>query len=71
MYAFTERYLALTAWDVTNLPYWDLCAALRLRRFPTWTADATAEQMMRERYHWFIAQAREELLNSSKGRSLY
>jgi aminoglycoside phosphotransferase (APT) family kinase protein len=70
MRAFTEHYQALTSWDVTNLPYWDLCAALRLRRFPDWAANAAVETM-RERYRWFIAQACEVLLNSSKGRSLY
>jgi aminoglycoside phosphotransferase (APT) family kinase protein len=61
MRAFTERYQALTAWDVANLPYWDLCAALRLRRFPEWAADAAAEQTKREQYRWFITQACERL----------
>lgn len=60
--AFTERYQALTSWDCTNLPYWDLCAALRLRCFPDWAANAAAEQTMREQYRWFIVQACEELL---------
>jgi aminoglycoside phosphotransferase (APT) family kinase protein len=32
METFTERYRALTAVDVSALPYWDLCAALRLAR---------------------------------------
>ncbi len=51
--AFTERYQALTSWDCSTLPYWDLCAALRLRQFSTWAADAAAERTMRERYRWF------------------
>ena len=32
MTAFTEHYQSAMAIDYTNLPYWDLCAALRLIR---------------------------------------
>jgi aminoglycoside phosphotransferase (APT) family kinase protein len=56
MQRFTEQYQTLTAIDCANLPYWDLCAALRLARFADWAADASAEQRMRAEHRWFIAQ---------------
>jgi aminoglycoside phosphotransferase (APT) family kinase protein len=55
MRQFTERYQTMTTLDCTDLPYWDLCAALRAMKFPLWAGDA--EQIMRERYRWFVAQA--------------
>jgi len=57
MQRFTQQYQVLAPFDDTNLPYWDLCAALRLARFAKWAADASAEQTMRARYRWFINQA--------------
>ena len=57
MQRFTEQYLALTTFDYTNLPYWDLYAALRLAGFAGWAADASAEQRMRARHRWFISKA--------------
>ena len=57
MQRFTEHYQALTALDYTNLPYWELCAALRLAQFANWAADASAEQRMRAGHRWFISQA--------------
>ncbi len=62
MQAFTRVYQSLTAWDYRNLPYWDLCAALRPAfKISAWAADATAEKRMRERLAWFVAQAIEKL----------
>ena len=29
MHSFTQEYLAVTDIDTADLPYWDLCAALR------------------------------------------
>ena len=40
MRAFTDHYLALTAVDITNLPVWDLVAALRpAGGISAWAAD--------------------------------
>lgn len=58
MRRFTARYLALAASDTTDLPYWDLWAALRpLGRFEAWAADAVARAAMRERHGWFVEEA--------------
>ena len=58
MQAFTERYDSMTAFDLTALPYWDLCAALRpCGKMAGWPLDAAAEQRMRERHRLFVAQA--------------
>lgn len=61
MQHFTEHYRALTTLDWTNLPYWDLYAALRLAPFAEWAVDANEEQQMRAGHRWFIAQACEQL----------
>lgn len=71
--SFTRRYEAMMALDYTNLPYWDLYAALRLVRLAgadlaEWAAffapfgrhDIT-EQAIREHYKFFIDQAYEKL----------
>ena len=75
MHAFTRRYQSLVDIDYTNLPYWDLCAALRLVRlasghFSEWAAffvtygrNDISEQTMRDDYGCFIAQAFAELAN--------
>ena len=55
MQDFTRRYQAMTVVDFTDLPYWDLCAALRAMKFSTWAGDR--EQIIRERYQWFVSQA--------------
>ena len=73
MHAFTRHYQALMAIDYTDLPYWDLCAALRFVRLagshlPEWAAffhpfgrgDITA-QTIREHYRRFVMQAFEKL----------
>lgn len=64
MQEFTRIYQSLTALDYTNLPYWDLCAALRPAfKISEWAADAVAEKRMRERHGWFVTQAFEKLLD--------
>ena len=73
MNAFTRHYQSLMAIDYTDLPYWDLCAALRFVRLadshlPEWAAffhpfgrgDITA-QTIREHYRRFVMQAFEKL----------
>jgi aminoglycoside phosphotransferase (APT) family kinase protein len=56
--AFTDRYRALMTVDLTNLPYWDLCAALRpCGKLAGWGLDAATERQMRERHAQFVAAA--------------
>ncbi|MGZ6389335.1 MAG: phosphotransferase family protein [Ktedonobacterales bacterium] len=62
MQSFTQQYQAMTAIDFTNLPYWDLCAALRpIVKISEWVADESTKRAMREGLHWFIAQALHQL----------
>jgi aminoglycoside phosphotransferase (APT) family kinase protein len=76
MTAFTHHYQSTMAIDYTNLPYWDLCAALRLVRLAgsslaEWAAffapfgrhDIT-EQTMRKDFKLFITQAFDKLSGS-------
>lgn len=58
MHRFAREYAAGAPIDLTNLPYWDLCAALRpAGRLSAWAGDAAAEARMRELHHLFVAQA--------------
>lgn len=62
MNAFTRHYQSMATIDFTNLPYWDLCAALRPAfKIEDWAAAAVIEARMRERHKWFVTQAFEEL----------
>ncbi len=62
MHQFTQQYQSLTAVDFTNLPYWDLCAALRpVSTLAQWGLDDHMEKTMRERHRWFVTQAFEKL----------
>jgi len=56
---FTRQYQdEMTHLDFTDLPYWDLCAALRpVFQLAAWAADASAEVRMREGHRWFIGEA--------------
>jgi len=55
---FTQHYQSITTIDFTNLPIWDLFAALRPAfKIAEWAADDIAEQRMRERHRLFVAQA--------------
>ncbi len=78
MNTFTDHYKSMMAIDYSNLPYWDLSAALRLIRLAgsnlaEWAAfflpfgrpDIT-EQTMREDYKLFITQAFEKLAVKGK-----
>ncbi|MCX6048048.1 MAG: phosphotransferase, partial [Chloroflexi bacterium] len=72
-HAFTHHYQSMMAIDYTNLPYWDLYAALRLIRlagadlagwaafFPPFGRPDITEQTIREHYQFFITQAFEKL----------
>lgn len=58
MQDFTRRYHALNPVDLANLPYWDLCAALRPAfQIDKWAADADAARTLREKHRWFITRA--------------
>lgn len=58
MTAFTDHYRSMTTIDFTNLPYWDLCAALRpCSQLSTWGLDEATEQRMRDRHDLFVTQA--------------
>jgi aminoglycoside phosphotransferase (APT) family kinase protein len=65
MSTFTSHYAALTAADLTNLPLWDLVAALRPAGYVAeWAADwdelgrpDVTEQAMRTAHSWFVDQA--------------
>lgn len=71
MDSFTHHYQSLIDIDYTNLPYWDLAAALRLVRlagadlaawaafFPPFGRPDITAQTIREHYRFFIAQALE------------
>jgi aminoglycoside phosphotransferase (APT) family kinase protein len=71
--SFTQQYQTLMDIDYANLPFWDLCAALRLSRLvgsnlAGWTAffipygrhDIT-EHTLREHFQFFMTQAFERL----------
>ncbi|MGG4442999.1 phosphotransferase family protein [Brevibacillus fortis] len=60
---FTLHYqAAVTKLDYTDLPYWDLCAALRpASNLSAWGLDEDTERIMRERHSLFVRQACEKL----------
>jgi aminoglycoside phosphotransferase (APT) family kinase protein len=72
LHAFTHYYQSRMALDYTDLPYWDLCAALRLIRLsgsdladwaafypPVGRPDIT-EQTLKEHLRFFLTQALEK-----------
>ena len=63
MERFTANYLALrTGLNTINLPYWDLCAALRpASKIGDWAGDPIIERKMRDGHKWFVMQAFEKL----------
>lgn len=62
MQEFTRQYQALAAVDLANLPYWDLCAALKpIAQIDAWTDDVTTRQTMRAGLRAFIDQALAQL----------
>ncbi len=67
MQSFTRQYQSMTTIDFTNLPYWDLCAALRpVSKLAQWGLDEVTEKTMRERHGWFVAQAFEGMPFSAR-----
>lgn len=62
MHNFTEHYKKLMPHlDYAQLPYWDLCAALRpISQFSDWASDYH-EPTMRQDHHRFVEQALEAL----------
>ena len=73
MDVFTRHYQSLMALDYTDLPYWDLAAALRLVRlagadlaewaafYPPFGRPDITEQTIKAHYSFFISQAFEKL----------
>jgi aminoglycoside phosphotransferase (APT) family kinase protein len=71
--AFTHQYESMMAIDYSNLPYWDLCAALRLVRlagsdlagwaafYPPFGRHDITEHTIREHFRFFISQAYDKL----------
>lgn len=59
MHEFTRQYqFRMPSIDFTNLPYWDLCAALRpIAKLSDWGLDEMREKQMRDRLRWFVSQA--------------
>ena len=58
MHSFTQQYQSIAPIDFTYLPIWDLFAALRPAfKIAEWAGDDSAEQIMRERHRFFVAQA--------------
>jgi aminoglycoside phosphotransferase (APT) family kinase protein len=63
---FSQSYRAMNRLDYSNLPYWDLVAALKPAfKILEWAENATAEKIMRERHAWFVANAL-QMLESDK-----
>lgn len=62
MDTFTGYYKSMTTLDFTNLPNWDLCAALRPAfKIAEWAGDAATEAKMRQGHKLFVTQAFEKL----------
>lgn len=62
MHRFAAQYRTLTTIDFTDLPYWDLYAALGpASKLSDWGLDVSREQTMREGLRIFAAQAFDHL----------
>ncbi len=63
MQRFTQHYQSMTSIDFTNLPYWDLWAALQpAGKMSIWAGgDDVTEKNMRAEHRWFLTQAFEKL----------
>ncbi|WP_237690837.1 phosphotransferase family protein [Paenibacillus caui] len=67
MHSFTDHYLKHNEIDISTLPYWDLCAALRpASKLAGWGLDTRTEQKMRKRHKRFVAQAFEKIKQPSE-----
>lgn len=81
MECFTHHYKSIMSPDYTSLPYWDLCAALRIVRLDgsdltKWAAFFRAfgrnditEQTMREHHRLFVIQAFEKFAGAVETRN--
>ncbi|HEX3723416.1 MAG TPA: phosphotransferase [Nitrolancea sp.] len=59
---FTRHYLAEAPIDITDLPYWDLCVALRpIAPFAKMFPDEATANTMRERHRSFVERALEAI----------
>jgi aminoglycoside phosphotransferase (APT) family kinase protein len=64
---FTHCYRALTTVDLTDLPYWDLRAALRpCSKLAGWGLDAATEHRMRELHGRFVTAAIDDLPQAAR-----
>jgi aminoglycoside phosphotransferase (APT) family kinase protein len=62
MEQYTRRYQSLASVDLTNLPYWELCAALKpAAAIPSWNLEPDTEQSMLESLGWFVGKAIERI----------
>ena len=62
MHSFTYHYELMVSIDFTDLPYWDLCAALRPAfKIAEWAGDDATERRMRAGHRLFVTQALEKL----------
>ena len=62
MQGFTCHYQSMNPIAFTNLPYWDLCAALRVAfKIPEFAEDDLDEEKLREAHKWFVDQAYDEI----------
>jgi aminoglycoside phosphotransferase (APT) family kinase protein len=61
MQHFTRIYFSITDLDFANLPYWDLCAALRpASKIAEWAGDEATEAAKRAGHRLFVTQAFEQ-----------
>ncbi|MCA0454229.1 MAG: phosphotransferase [Chloroflexi bacterium] len=66
MEQFTRTYQTLASLDDRNLPYWDLCAALRpAGKLSSWITDSTVRHSLREKHHVFVEQAISKISSNS------
>jgi aminoglycoside phosphotransferase (APT) family kinase protein len=62
MRSFTGHYMSITNIDYTDLPCWDLCAALRPAfKIADWAGSAAKEKAMRLAHRMFVTQALERI----------
>jgi aminoglycoside phosphotransferase (APT) family kinase protein len=63
MAMFTQQYLSLNAIDITNLPYWELCVALRpAGKLATWGIEPDVVARMREWHKVFVDEALKKIV---------
>ncbi len=56
--AFTAHYLTRNPLDATELPRWDIWAALRpIQVFTGWAESETAARQLQDRHDWFVGRA--------------